>query len=167
MFVFMRAVVYSVLFIGFVVIYLPANLLEWTGIVRRSEIDWEQFTGIFIGTLGAAAALWSLFTFAAIGRGTPAPFDPPRRLVIQGPYHLVRNPMYIGAGLALSGLAVFYESLPLLGYTAVFILITHCIVFFYEEPTLRRAYGKSYIIYCNKVNRWLPRVWPRNNNYPY
>jgi protein-S-isoprenylcysteine O-methyltransferase Ste14 len=158
MFVFMRAVVYTVLFIGFVFVYVPAGLLDWTGIVRRSTIDWQQVSGVIIGSIGAAVAMWSLITFTTIGKGTPAPFDPPRHLVIQGPYHFVRNPMYIGAVLALIGLAVFYESRTLVEYAGAFFLATHFIVVWYEEPTLHRFFGKRYEAYCRKVRRWLPVV---------
>jgi protein-S-isoprenylcysteine O-methyltransferase Ste14 len=113
--------------------------------------------GIVTGCVGAAAALWCIFTFAFIGKGTPAPFDPPRRLVIQGPYRFVRNPMYIGAGLALAGAALFYQSWTLLLYTGLFFLATHLFVVVYEEPTLRRTFGAEYEAYCNRVGRWRPK----------
>lgn len=95
MFVFARAVTYAALFIGFVLIYLPGRLLSWSGIARPATIEKPQVAWMIIGAVGAAVALWCIFTFATIGRGTPAPFDPPRRLVIRGPYRFVRNPMYI------------------------------------------------------------------------
>ena len=158
MFVFARAVTYAALFIGFVLIYLPGRLLSWTGIVRPAAIGVPQVAGMVIGAVGAAVALWCIFTFATIGRGTPAPFDPPRRLVIRGPYRFVRNPMYIGAGLALASAALFYESLPLLGYAGLFFLATHVFVVGYEEPTLRRTFGQEYEAYCRQVRRWWPRV---------
>ena len=158
MFVFARAVTWAALFIGFVLIYLPGRLLSWTGIVRPAAIGVPQVAGMVIGAVGAAVALWCIFTFATIGRGTPAPFDPPRRLVIQGPYRFVRNPMYIGAGLALASAALFYESLPMLGYTGLFFLATHVFVVGYEEPTLRRTFGQEYEAYCRQVGRWWPRV---------
>ena len=158
MFVFVRAVTYSVLFIGLLLIYLPARLLSWSGIVRPATIEVPQVAGIVIGAAGAASALWCIFTFVSIGRGTPAPFDPPRRLVIQGPYRFVRNPMYIGAGLALASAALFYESLPLLGYTGLFLFATHLFVVWYEEPTLRRTFGPEYKAYCRQVRRWWPTV---------
>ncbi len=85
MFVFARAVTYAALFIGFVLIYLPGRLLSWTGIVRPAAIAAPQVAGMVVGAAGAAVALWCIFTFATIGRGTPAPFDPPRRLVVRGP----------------------------------------------------------------------------------
>lgn len=158
MFVFARAVTYAALFIGFVLIYLPGRLLSWTGIVRPAAIAVPQVAGMVIGAAGAAVALWCIFTFATIGRGTPAPFDPPRRLVIRGPYRFVRNPMYIGAGLALASAALFYQSLPLLGYAGLFFLATHVFVVGYEEPTLRRIFGQEYEAYCRQVSRWWPRV---------
>jgi protein-S-isoprenylcysteine O-methyltransferase Ste14 len=158
MFVFARTVTYAALFIGFVLIYLPNRLLSWTGIIRPAMIRAPQVAGIVIGAAGAAAALWCIFTFATIGRGTPAPFDPPRRLVIRGPYRFVRNPMYVGAGLALASVALFYESLTLLGYAGLFFLATHVFVVLYEEPTLRRTFGQDYEAYCRQVSRWWPSI---------
>ena len=158
MFTLARAIVYAVLFIGLVLIYLPARLLAWTGILRPEMIGVGQVAGMLIGALGALAALWCVVAFGTIGRGTPAPFDPPRRLVVRGPYHFVRNPMYIGAGLALGGAALFYESLPVLGYTVLFFLVAHLFVLWYEEPTLGRTFGGEYEAYCNQVRRWWPRV---------
>jgi protein-S-isoprenylcysteine O-methyltransferase Ste14 len=156
MFVIFRAVTYAALFISLVLIYMPARVLAWSGIVRPATIGVWQVAGMVIGVVGAAVALWCIFTFAFLGRGTPAPFDPPRRLVVKGPYRYVRNPMYIGAGLALSGAALFYESLPLLAYAAVFILVTHFFVVCYEEPTLRRIFAQEYEAYCRRVRRWWP-----------
>ena len=158
MFVLVRTITYAALFIGLVLIYVPARVLSWSGIVRPAAIEVPQVAGMVIGAGGAAVALWCIFTFASIGRGTPAPFDPPRRLVIQGPYRFVRNPMYIGAGLALASAALFYESLPLLGYSCLFFLVTHLFVVWYEEPTLRQTFGQQYETYCGKVRRWWPNV---------
>ncbi len=156
MFVLARAVTYAALFIGLVLIYVPARLLSWSGIVRPAAIEMPQVAGMVIGAAGAAVALWCIYAFASIGRGTPAPFDPPRRLVIHGPYRFVRNPMYIGAGLALAGAALFYESLPLLGYVGVLFLATELFVVWYEEPTLRQTFGQEYEAYCRQVRRWWP-----------
>jgi protein-S-isoprenylcysteine O-methyltransferase Ste14 len=158
MFVLVRAVTYATLFIGLVLIYIPARFLSWTGIIRPTSIKVEQVAGMVIAAAGLAVALWCLFTFAFLGKGTPAPFDPPRRLVIQGPYRFVRNPMYIGAGFALAGAALFYKSFPLLGYTGLFFIATHLFVVWYEEPTLRRTFRKEYEDYCGKVRRWWPNL---------
>ena len=113
MFVLARAVTYSALFIGFLLIFLPARILSSTGITQPAAMGAWQVAGMILGASGAALAIACIFTFVFVGRGTPAPFDPPRRLVVRGPYRLVRNPMYIGAGLALTGAALFYQSIPL------------------------------------------------------
>jgi len=111
-----------------------------------------------MSAVGAALALWSIVTLVAIGRGTPAPFDPPRRLVIRGPYRFVRNPMYVGAGLALAAAALFYRSWALLGYAGFLLFACHLLVIFYEEPFLRQTFGQDYGAYCRRVGRWWPRI---------
>jgi protein-S-isoprenylcysteine O-methyltransferase Ste14 len=157
-FTLMRAIVYAAVFIGLVLIYVPARLIAWTGIVQPETFGVQQVVGIVIGTAGAVLALWCIFTFGTIGQGTPAPFDPPRRLVIRGPYRFMRNPMYIGAGLALGGAALYYGSLPMLGYCLLFFLIAHLFVIGYEEPRLRRTFGDEYETYCRQVGRWWPSL---------
>jgi protein-S-isoprenylcysteine O-methyltransferase Ste14 len=144
MFILARAATYSALFIGFLLIFLPDRILSSTGIIPPGSIGAWQVAGMLLGASGAALAITCIVTFVFLGRGTPAPFDPPRRLVVQGPYRLVRNPMYLGAGLALSGAALFYQSIPLLGYAALFLLMTHVFVVWYEEPTLRRTFDRDY-----------------------
>jgi protein-S-isoprenylcysteine O-methyltransferase Ste14 len=65
--------------------------------------------------------------------------------------------MYIGAGLALAGAALVYQSLSLLGYAAAFLLVTHGFVVLYEEPTLRRTFDGDYAAYCRQTGRWWPK----------
>jgi protein-S-isoprenylcysteine O-methyltransferase Ste14 len=139
-----------------VLIYLPARVLAWAGVSRPPGFGAAQVAGLVIGTLGAVLALWCVFTFAFVGRGTPAPFDPPRRLVERGPYRLLRNPMYVGATLALAGAALLYRSLALLGFCALFLAVCHLFVVLYEEPALRHRFGEEYAAYCARVRRWGP-----------
>jgi protein-S-isoprenylcysteine O-methyltransferase Ste14 len=156
MFVLMRTFTYATLFIAFVLIYLPARVLAWAGVARPGLLGWEQIVGAIVCAAGAALALSCVVAFAWIGKGTPAPFDPPRRLVVRGPYRFVRNPMYIGAAVALAGAAMFYESVALLAFVVGFLLVTHLFVLLYEEPTLRRMFGPEYADYCGHVRRWMP-----------
>ena len=157
-----RALAYSTLFIGLVLVFLPAQVLEWSGITPPPDRGLAQIAGMIVGVLGAALAVWCILTFSLVGRGTPAPFDPPRRLVAAGPYRRVRNPMYLGAGIALAGAALYYESLALLGYLAGFLFVTNLFVLLYEEPTLRRMFGAEYEEYCRQAGRWWPRVGARS-----
>jgi len=157
MVVLVRALTYATLFVGLVLVFLPAQLLPSHGIACPETIGGLEVAGIALAGAGAAVALWCILSFALVGRGTPAPFDPPGRLVVRGPYAVVRNPMYIGAGLALAGASLFLRSLPLLGYAAAFLAVTHLFVVLYEEPTLRRSFGADYETYCCRVGRWWPR----------
>jgi protein-S-isoprenylcysteine O-methyltransferase Ste14 len=157
MLVLARAATYSALFIGLFLVFLPDRILSSTGIVQPAAIGAWQVAGMLLGASGAILAITCVFTFVFAGRGTPAPFDPPRRLVVQGPYRLARNPMYLGAGFALSGAALFYQSMRLLGYAGVFVLAAHLLVVLYEEPTLRRMFGEDYDAYCRRVGRWWPK----------
>jgi len=151
-----RALAYATLFISLVLVFLPARVLEWSGVTRPAEIGAMQWAGGVLVVLGGVLALACVLTFALAGKGTPAPFDPPRRLVVRGPYRFVRNPMYIGAGAALAGAAMFYRAPALLGYAALFFVATHLFVVGYEEPALRRMFGAEYEDYCRRVRRWLP-----------
>jgi protein-S-isoprenylcysteine O-methyltransferase Ste14 len=158
MFIFARAATYAALFIGLLLIFLPNQILSSTGILRPPAIGVWQVAGMLLGASGAAIALACILTFVFVGRGTPAPFDPPRRLVVQGPYRFVRNPMYLGAGFALAGAALFYQSIPLLGYAGLFLIITHFFVVLYEEPTLRQTFVADYDAYCRRTSRWWPKL---------
>lgn len=156
LFILVRAIVYATLFVGLLLVYVPSRLLSRSGIVPPSVISAPQIGGMIIVALGTAIALWCILTFVFVGKGTAAPFDPPRRLVINGPYRFVRNPMYIGAIVTMLGVALFYGSLSILTYAAVFFLATHLFVILYEEPVLRQTFGEDYEKYCRRVRRWWP-----------
>ncbi len=151
MFAVGRALTYAALLCALVLFYGRAHL--------PASMGARQIAGMLLGAAGVALALWCALTFAWLGKGTPAPFDPPRRLVTRGPYRFVRNPIYLGAGAALAGAALLYGSLRLVGYAALFLLAAHLFVVWYEEPTLRRTFGPEYEAYCRRVRRW----WPRPN----
>src|SRR5688500_9393104 len=110
MFILVRALTYASLFIGFLLVFLPGQLLARFGVPAPEQIGGVQIVGSVLAIGGFAIAAACILTFVFVGRGTPAPFDPPRRLVVRGPYRMVRNPMYVGAGLVLVGAALFYQS---------------------------------------------------------
>lgn len=162
-----RTLLYASVITALVLILLPADTFDPFDVTRGSPMGIAQVTGAVITLSGVGLALWCAIAFAVLGRGTPLPFDPPRRLVIVGPYRWVRNPMAIGVGLALIGVSVYYESPAVLLFAGVFMLIIHAFVVLYEEPTLRRMFGAEYAAYCGEVNRWLPhRPTDREPRWP-
>jgi protein-S-isoprenylcysteine O-methyltransferase Ste14 len=156
MLVLARALTVAALFIGTVLVFLPDQLLAATG-ARPSASAIARAVGLLAVAAGGGLALWCVLSFAVLGKGTPLPFDPPRRLVVRGPYRYVRNPMSLGAAAALAGAALYFSSLALAAYAAGFVLVMHALIVVYEEPTLRRSFGEDYDRYCARVRRWLPR----------
>ena len=107
---------------------------------------------------GVALGLTCVWLFLTTGRGTPAPFDPPKVFVASGPYRYVRNPMYVGAVLALVGGGLIVSSISILILAALFWALAHVMVLLNEEPALEKRFGDSFVQYRREVNRWLPRI---------
>jgi protein-S-isoprenylcysteine O-methyltransferase Ste14 len=158
MFILVRALVYASLFIGFGLVFLPSRILSRTGIMAPAEIGAAQIGAMVLTAAGMLLVLSSILAFVFVGKGTAAPFDPPRRLVTTGPFRFVRNPIYIGAIAALGGAALYYGSVGLLLYALALAVGFHVLVLFYEEPVLRRTFGSEYDDYCRRVGRWLPQM---------
>lgn len=113
--------------------------------------------GIALMALGGIVVVACGATFVIAGRGTPAPFDPPRAFVPVGPYRFVRNPMYLGAAAVLAGYGLIERSAAVLVLALTGLVLAHLFVFFGEEPGLEERFGESYRSYKASVRRWLPR----------
>jgi protein-S-isoprenylcysteine O-methyltransferase Ste14 len=118
---------------------------------------WLRPVGFVLAAAGALLAGACIATFVTRGRGTPAPFDPPREFVVSGPYRFVRNPMYIGAAFVILGAGFILSSPSIAGLAFAFLLIMHLFATLYEEPTLAAKFGAGYEQYRASVPRWLIR----------
>jgi protein-S-isoprenylcysteine O-methyltransferase Ste14 len=156
MLILLRALTYATLFVGFFLVLIPLRILGGSGYKWSGAPSWSELTGIGLLIVGLGLVLWCLVTFAFVGKGTAAPFDPPRKLVIDGPYRYVRNPIYIGAIIAVLGAAMILWSGWLALYALVVLIVTHLLVTLYEEPHLRRVFGQPYEDYLGTVHRWIP-----------
>ena len=119
-----------------------------------------QAAGLVLLAAGALLFGASLGGFVTEGRGTLAPWDPPRRLVVRGPYRYVRNPMISGVVLVLFGEAPLLLSLPHLLWALMFLGINALYIPLLEEPLLEQRFGADYREYCRNVPRLLPRLRP-------
>lgn len=149
--------VFTLLVPGTVVVLVPYLLLG-DAPLGTLDVFVIYFLGILPIVLGLTLYLRCAYHFAHSGRGTPAPIDPPGKLVITGPYRYIRNPMYLGILAILAGEALLFRALPLLYYLAVLAAVFHIFITVYEERALRRKFGKAYARYCEKVPRWIPTV---------
>ncbi len=162
LFVALRAVVYAS---GFLFLW------GWAAVrVRRFDPSlgvtlpaWLRAPGIIFLALGAVVGVACIASFILRGRGTPAPFDAPREFVAAGPYRYCRNPMYVGGAAMLCGYGLYAGSPSVLVLAAGMAVLAHTFVVLYEEPTLRKTFGQTYLDYCRRVRRWLPRL-PREGN---
>jgi protein-S-isoprenylcysteine O-methyltransferase Ste14 len=111
-------------------------------------------------TAGLCVMVLTISMFIKIGRGTLAPWSPTRKLVIAGLYAHVRNPMIMGVCVVLIGEAIAFESVNILLWSGLFIVINTIYFIVYEEPNLVRRFGDEYIEYRKNVPRWVPRVTP-------
>ena len=114
--------------------------------------------GITLVAVGVGVLLVCVWEFARSGRGTLAPMDAPRDLVVQGLYRFVRNPMYVGVAMILSGELLLVRSTDLLVYCAAWLVVVNAFVILYEERALRRRFGSSYDEYTRRVHRWIPQI---------
>ncbi len=152
-----RSLAWTVLLPGVYAGYLPWRFfgLAHVQLNLRSPV---HVTGLLCIGLGAALLGMCIWEFARSGRGTLAPVDPPRELVVRGLYRYVRNPMYLSVTLIVLGEVLLTRSRPLLAYWAVWFIAVNLFVIVYEEPTLRRRFGAGYERYTRDVGRWLPKL---------
>ena len=142
-----------VLLPGTVAILVPALLLGDAEIA-----SWPlAFVGGAVLAFGLCMIGWTVALFAGVGRGTLAPWDPPERLVVRGPYRYVRNPMITGVVSVLLGEAALFASPAVLAW-AGFVFALNAVYFpLIEEPDLRSRFGSDYDEYAASTPRWLPR----------
>lgn len=146
------------------VVLVPRWLLGAPGDTRWIVgTAWAWISPLLGGIVFAGGFLlfaWCVLLFALVGRGTLAPWDPTRQLVVRGPYRHVRNPMISGVATMLAGEALFFGSRSLLVWFVGFVLVNHAFFVFVEEPGLRRRFGAMYDAYRRAVPRWIPRRTP-------
>lgn len=146
---------------AFAVLALPgvvAGFLPWW--IHRGEERWPLVIGHWSYS-GALLILPGLLIFGSTvkeffvrGRGTLAPWDPPRALVAEGLYRYCRNPMYVGVLLLIWGQGLWWRSGEVVGYGYLMALIFHLRVVWYEEPWLARTFPKEWEGYRARVKRW-------------
>jgi protein-S-isoprenylcysteine O-methyltransferase Ste14 len=150
---------------GTVLVFLPAVILwatagtDWAP-VPAGTADWELWVALILLLPGLGLAAWTSRLFITLGEGTPAPWDPPRKLVVRGPYRYVRNPMITSVLIMLLAEAVFFRSWPIVGWMVVFWLANTIYFPLSEEKDLEARFGSDYRLYKANVPRWIPRPTP-------
>ena len=135
--------------------------------VLIAKADTNRHGGSVIGfgvlALGIMLLLWCVRDFYVAGKGTLAPWDPPKRLVIVGLYRFVRNPMYVAVLTVVLGWTIVFGSVWLAFYMVALAMAFHLRVMFYEEPRMRQQFAAEWKAYSAAVPRWLPRLGAKND----
>lgn len=149
-----RSILFVFLIPGTVAGYVPFLILQSSAQDVHPRASIGSGLAACLIVLGASVLLRCVWDFFAAGRGTLAPFDPPRNLVVRGLYRFTRNPMYNGVVSVLAGEAWLFRSASLWKYAAVVFILFHVTVIVYEEPTLESQFGESFRRYKRAVPRW-------------
>ena len=152
---------------GTVLVFVPAVILFAS---RNTYLSYklmgpDQFLfwmGLAAAGIGLFLAVWTVTLFTKFGQGTPAPWDPPQKLVVRGPYRYVRNPMVTSVLFMLAAETLLFQSWPILFWMLFFYLAN--IIYFplFEERSLEKRFGTDYLEYKKHVPRWVPRLTPWN-----
>lgn len=135
-----------------------AGVVPWLLVGDQAALGGgARLLGLLLFALGLAIYSWCVWDFASFGRGTPAPIDAPRHLVVRGLYRWSRNPMYLGVLALVLGWAALFAHATVVVYAVFVFTAFHCFVVFYEEPQLARLFGDEYAAYRAGVGRWLGR----------
>jgi len=151
----LKSLLYLIFEAGLFALYIPLALLR-SG--PRIEPRLLSVLAIPLWLIGSLLILWCFWDFTFKGHGTPVPTDPPKQLVITGPYLYVRNPIYLGAFSIFLGHFLWFGYWALLTYAIAAFLGVHVFVVLYEEPALKQRFGAAYEEYFKQVPRWLPRL---------
>ena len=137
---------------------VPWWISRWRLQAAFFDLQLIRWSGVVLILLGIPVLVDTFTRFALQGGGTPAPVAPTQHLVITGPNHYVRNPIYLALVAIVLGQGLILGNATLLVYGALLWIGFHIFVLAYEEPTLRGSFGAEYGTYCANVSRWLPRL---------
>ncbi|NIQ55710.1 MAG: isoprenylcysteine carboxylmethyltransferase family protein [Gammaproteobacteria bacterium] len=154
---------------GTVAVLVPLLIARFAGTELGLPESWPGWsawgTGLLVLGFGVGLFTASLRRLGGEGRGTLAPWDPPERLVVRGPYAHVRNPLISGVVLVLLGEGLLLRSVAHLGWAGLFFLANAAYIPRVEEPALGAKFGEAYEEYARNVPRLIPRIrpWRRGN----
>jgi protein-S-isoprenylcysteine O-methyltransferase Ste14 len=145
---------------------LPVTILIIVPLAIESNISIKHISALLLGLLIIAAGLHimikTISVFIKTGKGTLAPWSPTKKLITDGLYRFVRNPMILGVLIVLTGESISVLSLNIFVWTLIFFIVNNIWFLLYEEPGLQKKFGKEYIEYKKNVPRWIPRLKPLN-----
>jgi protein-S-isoprenylcysteine O-methyltransferase Ste14 len=147
------------IYVPALIIWLTRDTLYEAGYLPKTGLVW--LAGLSFALAGIILMYWTMKLFNTKGGGgTPAPWEPIKNFIVEGPYRFVRNPTLLGVNLFLVAEALLLRSLPILLWMIAFFVLNTVYFVLSEEPELEKRYGKPYVDYKHNVSRWIPRLSP-------
>jgi protein-S-isoprenylcysteine O-methyltransferase Ste14 len=143
-----------------VLVTIPALILYFMDYTWKPNYFFLIITGSILLAMGLSLATWTMWLFAHRGKGTAAPWNPPKKLVVEGPYAYVRNPMITSVFMMQIAEALLLNSWLIFGLFGLFLLGNMLYFPFFEEKDLEKRFGDDYRTYKRNVPRWIPRLTP-------
>jgi protein-S-isoprenylcysteine O-methyltransferase Ste14 len=149
---------------------IPALILWWTDSFNPGWglAGWlvllPYLSGLLLIGIGLTLLVSTIRLFTNVGEGTLAPWDPPRHLVVEGPYRYVRNPMHSGVFITLYGESLLFGSVPVLIFVTAAFIFHWFYIPLMEERWLKEKFGEDYLTYKRHVPAWIPRLRAWHNN---
>ena len=119
-----------------------------------------KLTGWLIAVAGSALFVYTVFLFKTLGNGTLAPWEPTKKLIVEGPYRYCRNPMITGVFSMILGEGLMLYSANILAWAVAFFIINTLYFIFVEERSMMQRFGSDYLKYKKNVPRWGLRLTP-------
>ncbi len=154
----LRTVLYTLVVLGIFLGYLPWQVLRLDAAIGDSLQAFLFYLSLVFFFTGAALLFSGIYYLVLRGDGTPLPFDPPKRMVVAGPYSWVQHPMMLGLLLLVFAEAFWFYSVSLSVYAVLLMLLANLYLTYIEEPQAERRFGEDYRAYRNTVPRWLPML---------
>jgi protein-S-isoprenylcysteine O-methyltransferase Ste14 len=155
----------AIIALPFLVLVVFPTLLTLLGGGLKAGWGYGRQLDLIITIVGALLILdgllllgLSISQFMTRGEGTLAPWDPTQKLVVEGIYRYVRNPMHSGVFMVLYGEGLMFASMPILIFATAFVLIHLLYIPLSEERGLERRFGEEFKTYKKNVPRWIPRL---------
>ena len=114
--------------------------------------------GLVVLILASALGVWSAAAMVVAGRGTPLPVAMPSRLVIVGPYRVVRNPMAVAGIVQGVAVGLALSSWLVIAYAVIGSVVWNLAVRPHEERDLADRFGDEFGRYRDAVRCWIPRL---------
>lgn len=155
-----RTIAQMLVFWGFFLVVLPL-LIAWAEDRWRLRLDlppWVHLSGVVLLVAASALGVWSAVSMATRGDGTPLPSATATRLVVSGPYRIVRNPMAVAGIAQAAGVGLLLGSWLVVLYALAGSLLWNWVVRPLEEADLEARFGAEFVAYQRRVACWVPRV---------